>query len=123
MLCGCHSSMDRQQFEELPTSTNAVESYNRFGKHTHRQPLKVAMMATYKEDMAETLEIMARRQGLTTSYDNQSTSACAKHSSQQNRARQKRLRSENDDPEGPPDTKRKFFPGNYFCIIYNHTMV
>ena len=44
--------MDRQQFEELPTSTNAVESYNRFGKH--RQPLKVAMMATYKEDMAKT---------------------------------------------------------------------
>ena len=77
--------MDRQQFEELPT----FESYNRFGKH--RQPLKVAMMATYKEDMAKTLEIMARRQGLTTSYDNQSTSARAKRSSQQNRARQKRL--------------------------------
>ena len=69
------------------------------------------MMATYKEDMAKSLEIMARRQGLTMSYNDQSASSRSKRSAQQNHARQKRLRSENDDPEGPPDTKSKFNPG------------
>ena len=68
--------MSRQLFDKLPSSTNAVESYNQIGKSTHRQPLKAAMMATYKKDTAKlTLEIMARRQGLATSYNDQSASA------------------------------------------------
>lgn len=56
--------MSSQQFNELPNSKNAVESYNRFGRSVHRQPLKVAMMATYREDMAKSFEIMARGRGL-----------------------------------------------------------
>ena len=83
--------MDRQQFEELPGSTNAAESYNRFGRSTYRQPLKAAMMATYTEDMAKSLKIIAKGRGLTTSNDDQSLSACSKRTVQQNRARQKRL--------------------------------
>ena len=119
--------MDRQQFEELPSSTNAVESHNRFGRSTHRQPLKSAMMATYKEDMAKCLEIMARRRGLATNYDDLSLSARSKRSAQQSHARQKRFRnSENDDPEGPPDTKRSFNPGTLCTymipkVVYERT--
>lgn len=119
MLCACHSIMGRQQFEELPNSTNAVESHNRFGHTTHRQSLKLAMMATYREDMSRCLEMMARRRGLSTNYDNLSLSACSKRSAQQNCARRKRLwNNENDDPDGPADTKRTFNPG--VCIPYTH---
>ena len=104
--------MDPKQFKELPSSTNAVESHNRFGKSVHRQTLKQAMMTTYKEDMAKTLEIMAVRKGLSVTYDNLTNDGCMKQSSQQNLARQKRYHKENDDLDGPPDTKKKFNPSN-----------
>lgn len=120
MLCACHSTMGRQQFQELPNSTNAVESHNRFGRTAHRQPLKSAMMATYREDMSRCLEMMARRNGLPTSYDNLSLSARSERSAQQSSARRKRLRnSDNDDAEGPPDTKRTFNSG--MCILYTQS--
>ena len=111
MLSPCYSSMDPKLFRELPNSTNVVESYNRFGRPANRQPLKTAMMITYKEDMAKTLEIMARRKGFSTTYDDQSESTRNKRSSQQSLARRKSYRTETDDPEGPPGTKRKFNPG------------
>lgn len=100
--------MDPKLFQELPNSTNAVESHNCFGRPAHREPLK---MTTYKEDMAKTIQIMARRKGLSTTYDDQSESAQSKCSSQQSLARRKRYQTENDDPEKPPDTKKKFNPG------------
>ena len=97
--------MDSEQFERLPSSTNAVES----GKATHPLPLKAAMMETYKEDMVKTLEIMARTRGLQVCFESQAVSARAHRSEQQNKARNKRLAAEiHDDPEGPPDTKKKF---------------
>ena len=106
MLSPVYCSMDPEQFKGLPNSTNAVESYNRFGRAAHRQPLKVAMMATYREDMAKSLEVMACRKGLTTTYHSHSESARSKRSAQQGLARRKRFRDENDDPEGPPTTRK-----------------
>ena len=103
--------MDPKLFQKLPNSTNAVESHNRFGRPAHREHLKMAMMTTYKEDMAKTIQIMARRKGLSTTYDDHSESAQIKRSAQQSLARRKRYRTENDDPEGPPDTKKKFNQG------------
>ena len=44
MLSHCYSAMSPNLFQELPSSTNAVESYDRFGRPTHRQPLKLAML-------------------------------------------------------------------------------
>ena len=67
------------------------------------------MMATYREDMAKGLEVMARRQGLSTSYADIFESGRAKRSDQQSISRKKRVAS--DDPEGPPDTKMKFQSG------------
>lgn len=109
MLCKCCSKMDPVQFASLPNSTNAVESYNMFGKAIHPLPLKEAMLATYKEDMVKALEIMARTRGLQVCYENQDVAARTHRSEQQNKARNKRLASEReDDPEGPPDTMKKF---------------
>lgn len=65
-----------------------------------RLPLKVAMMATYREDMAKALEVMARRCGLPTTYDDISESGRLKRSHQQSLSRKKRVAR--DDPEGPP---------------------
>ena len=87
MLSPCFSLMSSQQFNELPNSKNAVESYNRFGRSVHRQPLKVAMMATYREDMAKSFEIMARGRGFLTSYEGQTPTGRDKCSKQQNSAR------------------------------------
>ena len=117
MLSSCYNAMDPKQIKELPSSTNAVELYNRFSKFTHRQLLKQAMMITYKEDMAKSLEIMAVRKGLSVTYDNLSNDGRMKRSSQQNLARQKRYHKENDDPDGPPDTKRKFNPRNNIDVL------
>lgn len=117
MLSSCFCTMNSDLFENIPSTTNAVESYNRFGKSTQRQPLKIAMMATYREDMARCLEIMASRKGYTTTYECQSNCSRKKRASQHNKARQKRLRRDCDDPECPPDTKRKFKSSMYCKII------
>ena len=69
------------------------------------------MMTLYREDMAKALEVLARRQGLSTSYDDVSESGRTKRTKQQNLAKKKRLFSQGDDAEGPPDTKKKFQPG------------
>lgn len=111
MLCACFSEMDAERFAKLPSSTNAVESYNRFGKSTHPLPLRAAMLATYKEDMVKAFEVIARKKGMSTSYENQSIDARAHRSEKQNKARNKRSLETCDDPEGPPDTKRKFNEG------------
>jgi len=117
MLSPCYNGMDPKQFNKLPSSTNAVESYNRFGKSSHRQALKQAMITTYKEDMAKTLEIMAVSQGLSVTYEDLSDTARTKRSNQQNLARRKRYGDkENEDPDGPPDTKKKFNKGRYYYI-------
>lgn len=81
--------MSHELIEELPNSTNTVEPYNRLGRSTHG-PLKTAMMATYKDDMAKSLEIIGSRQGLTTCYNDQCASAHSKCSTV--------IKSENDDP-------------------------
>lgn len=54
-----------------------------------RLPLRFAMMNTYREDMATALEVLARRHGLFTSYEDVFASGPAKLSSQKNLARQK----------------------------------
>ena len=105
------SEMGAEQFKQLPNSTNTVESYNRFGKSVHPLPLKAAMMATYKEDMVKGLEVIAKKSGLSVSYEDQSVVARGHRSNQQNKARKKRFIEIPDDPEGPPDTKRKFDEG------------
>ena len=114
MVSPCFSQMSSQQFNELPNSTNAVESYNRFGRSVHRQPLKVAMMASYQEDMAKSFEIMARGRGLLTSYEDQTPTGRNKRSKQQNSARKKRLRytDDVDNTMGPPDKRANFISGN-----------
>lgn len=105
--------MTSELFQQLPNSTNAVESYNRFGRPTHRQPLKLAMLTTYKEDMAKSLQIIACRNGLSTDYESQSEASRSKRSAKQSMARRKRLRLDDkiDDAEGPPDTKKSFSAG------------
>ena len=78
-----------------------------------RLPLKVALRNLYQEDMAKALELIARRSGLQTSYENVSSDGRAKRIEKQNLARKKRLYQQTDDADGPPDTKRKFQPGIY----------
>ena len=72
------------------------------------------MMNTYREDMAKALEVLARRQGIFTSYEDISEGGREKRSNKQNLARNKRVAT--DDPEGPPDTKKKFLSGT--CVLY-----
>ena len=109
MLSPCFSNMKPEKFKSLPSSTNAVESHNRFCKGDHPETLKLAMLSTYKEDMAKTLEVMARQQGLSTTYERLSPTATGHRSKQQSAARRKRRRIiDEDDADGPPDTKKKF---------------
>ena len=111
MLSPCYSDMEPDHFHSLPSSTNAVESYNRFSKGDHPEPLKLAMFRTYKEDMAKTLEVMARQKGVSTTFEGTTASATGQRSKQQSEARRKRRRMvyvDDDDADGPPDTKKKF---------------
>lgn len=62
--------------------------------------------------MVKALEVIARRQGLTTTYEDLSEKARLKRSDQQNSARKKHyFEKDEDDQDGPPDTKRKFQAG------------
>ena len=67
MLCSAVST--NTAFDEIPDITNAVESHNRCSKGSSPDILKVALMATYKIDMAAALEHLAKRRGITTSYE------------------------------------------------------
>lgn len=114
-----HSQMDKETFNSLPSSTNAVESHNRLSKSEHAQILKVAMMGTYRKDMSTSLELMAQSRGLPTTYDDLTESARVKRSRQQSASRRKRLRQDpEDNPEGPPDSKKAFQQGTQ-SICYN----
>lgn len=52
MLSPCFAKVDAVTFAKLPTSTNAVESFNRVSKEKRPDVLKVVMMHTYRLDMA-----------------------------------------------------------------------
>ena len=72
------------------------------------------MMNTYREDMAKALEVLARRQGLFTSYEDISESGREKRSNKQNLARKKEL------PlmilRGPLIQRRNFYQVHVYCI-------
>ena len=67
-------------------------------------------MATYKLDMAAALEHLAKRRGITTSYDNLSPASRAARTKVANKARS-RKRAASDDAEGPPDKHQDFKKG------------
>ena len=93
MLTACHANMPKERFNALPSSTNAVESHNRLSKKQHPEILKVAMLTTYKVDMASTLEHIARLEGVSSSYGITQGS--------------KRKRKENFDEDDGPWTSRQ----------------
>ena len=68
MLSPRFANMNEETFKRLPGSTNSVESYNRCSKTEKSDILKVAMMYTYKVDMAAALENLAITQKIATSY-------------------------------------------------------
>ena len=70
-------------------------------------------MNMYKEDMAKALEVLARRQGLFTSYEDISESEWKKRSKKTEFSKEKGVAT--DDPEGPPDTKKKFL--SVTCVL------
>ena len=114
MLLGMFSKMGSSLFASLPTSTNAVEAYNRISKSSTPEPLNIAMLMTYKEDMLAALEHLACLKGISTSYEDRSLEAQKKRACKQNEAHRKR-RARGDDAEGPPD-KQRDFQGMYICI-------
>ena len=99
--------MDPATFSSLPSSTNAVESLHRVSKSKHPDVLKVALMTTYKVDMACTLEHMAASKHIPTSYQHLTPDVREERSKAAKRARAKRMR-EHDSSEGPPDKRSDF---------------
>ena len=113
MLCAACAVMTVEQFNKLPTSTNAVEAYNRLSKGPSQDSLEIAMMATYKTDMAAALRHIAHTKGITVSYESLSPTSRKKRTQTANKARAKRRAREEDDGEGPPD-KRRHLEGTFF---------
>ena len=105
--------MDAGVFQSTPNDTNAVESHNHCSKGSKPDILKVALMSTYKVDMAAALEHLAGCQGIRTSYDDDMTPvARAKRSATSNKARRrKRARDDKENCDGPPDKRRDFVKG------------
>ena len=99
MLSHHFSDMTQEQFKQLPTTTNAVESHNRLSKSGHPEILRIAMLSTYKIDMAATLEHMAKNDGISTSYGDTN-------------AEIKRKRKRKQEDEGPPDKRKHFKTSN-----------
>ena len=106
-------------FYQLPDSTNAVESYNRLCKGPTPDVLSVAMMTTYRLDMAAALQHLAVTSGMSVTYERQTPEARSSRASAQSRARAKRRLRDIDDAEGPPDKRKDF--GMYFvprgCLV------
>ena len=113
MLSPCFADMDKETFKKLPNSTNAVESYNRCSKQPKPDILKVAMLYTYKLDMAAALESLAISKKAATSYLDMTPSAREKRAKQHSKARQKRMWQEDEEESGPPDKRRHCISGMY----------
>ena len=69
MLSHHFSTMSEEHFQKLPSTTNAVESHNRLSKIGKPEILRVAMLTTYKVDMAMALEHMAAKEGIFTALE------------------------------------------------------
>lgn len=119
MLSAAFSEMESSVFYRLPDSTNAVESYNRLCKGPTPDVLSVAMMTTYRLDMAAALQHLAVTSGMSVTYERQTPEARSSRASAQSRARAKRRLRDIDDAEGPPDKRKDF--GMYFvprgCLV------
>ena len=102
MLSPCFANMNEETFKRLPGSRNAFESYNRCSKTEKSDILKVAMMYTYKVDLAAALENLAITQKIATSYTSMTSDEQKQRAQQQSKARQKRY-CKDDDNGGPPD--------------------
>lgn len=113
MLCACCS--DNKAFQQLPETTNAVESHNRTSKRSTADILKVALMSTYKLDMAAALEHLARTHGIPTSYVDLTPGAREKRVHTANAARnRKRARQQMEEADGPPDKHKDFKKGTLY---------
>lgn len=69
MLSACHAAMDKDIFDHLPSFTNVVKSHNRLSKGSNPDVLGVTLMSTYKIDMSNALEYVARGKGVSTCYE------------------------------------------------------
>ena len=105
MLSPHFAKMETSTFHKLPTSTNAVESFNLCSKEEKPNVLKVAMMHTYKLDMAAALEGMALQKKISTAYDDMSPVGRSKRAKAHSRAQAKRYRGTDDKDDCPPDKK------------------
>ena len=54
MLSNHFSTMSKEEFNDLPTLTNAVESHNQLSKVNKPDIFCVTLLTTYKIDMAST---------------------------------------------------------------------
>ena len=108
MLSPHFSAMTEEQFQNIPTSTNAVESHNRLSKLSKPEVLCAALLTTYKVDMAAALEHMARLEGLPTSYEDATNDTHAKKNKAVQRSRVKRKLQLSDNDDGPPDKHKHF---------------
>ena len=110
MLCSAASTS--AVFNKIPDTTNTVKSHNRSSKGSSPDILKVALMSTYKIDMAAALEQLAKRKGITTCYEDLSPASRATRTKVSNKARS-RKKAASDDAEGPPgmhqDLKKGLF--------------
>ena len=73
--------------------------------------LCVALLTTYKTDMAAAIEHMARTEGLPTSYTERNDVQKKKNSSAVRKSRLKRMLEREGDDNGPPDKQAHFESG------------
>ena len=110
MLNPTFATMDVATFNQLPSTTNPVEVYNRLSKRASPDVLPVALMTIYKQDKVVALQHIAATNGIQTGYDGCTGSARAHRNKMQASARRRRRMCEEDDVQGPPDKKSNFDP-------------
>ena len=108
MLSPHFSAMTDERFQNIPNSTNAVESHNRLSKLSKPEVLCAALLTTYKVDMVAALEHMARLEGLPTSYEDATNDTRAKKNKAVQRSCVKRKLQLSDNDDGPPDKHKHF---------------
>ena len=110
----------KEEFNDLPTSTNAVESHNQLSKNNQPEILGLALLTTYKVDMASVLEHMASSEGLLTDYSERNDEYRLKNSSTVKKSRAKRKQQIEDDCQTNKDifVKVTVYLSCVFTCIY-----
>ena len=105
------SLMAPDLWDKSPTTTNTVERRNCDCKSVVPQPIKLAMMNTYRLDKADCCKHISAEEGTSVSYRARDENACRENAEARRRQCMQSANPDQSAQHGPPDHSTNFVSG------------